>query len=93
MGGGRPGGGGAPPGPGRKQGSEANALDLSASLFSIAQGRSVALVGMEYSGVSADEAVALFSSKLAHELRGTTCAGWSWDAKVDAGHIRTMIDP
>jgi hypothetical protein len=88
-----PGGRGPSPGGGRRQNAETNALDLSASVFSVALGRSVGLVAMEYSGASADEALTLFSSKLAQELRGTTCSGWSWDAKVDAGHIRQMIDP
>jgi hypothetical protein len=103
------GGGGGPGGPGgmggrgaggpprasgrHKENSDTNALDLSASVFSVARGHSVALVSMEYSGTSADEAIALFSAKLARELRGTTCAGWSWDAPVDAAHIRQMIDP
>ncbi len=97
--GGRGGGMGAgqgrapPPGrSGRREPADTNALDLSASLFSVAQGRSVALVAMEYSGVSADEAIALFASKLAQALPGTSCAGWIWGDKVDAGRIRAMAD-
>ncbi len=109
SGGGGPGGGGGAVGGGgmggrgaggpggrasrHKENTDTNALDLSASVFSVARGHSVALVSMEYSGSSADEAIALFSAKLARELRGTTCAGWSWDAPVDASHIRQMIDP
>ncbi len=92
MGGGRAMGGAPPAGPVRRESPDTNALDLSASLYSIARGRSVALVAMEYSGASADEAVALFSSKLAKELRSATCAGWTWDDKVDAGRIREMVD-
>jgi hypothetical protein len=100
-GGGGPGGGGgimggrgaAGPRASRHKDTDTNALDFSASVFSVARGHSVALVSMEYSGSSADEAITLFSAKLARELRGTTCAGWSWDAPVDAAHIRQMIDP
>jgi hypothetical protein len=85
--------GGGLPAAGRQEAADTNALDLSASLFSVARGRSVALVSMEYSGTSAAEAIALFSAKLAQEMHGTTCGGWTWDAKVDAGRIRQMIDP
>lgn len=84
--------GGGPPPSSRRKHPEGNALDLSASLYSVAQRRSVALVALKYTGTSASEAIALFSSRLAEELRGTTCAGWSWDVPIDAAHIRQMID-
>jgi hypothetical protein len=70
-----------------------DALDLSASLFSVAAGHSVGLVAMEYSGPSADEAIAQFAARLAQALRGATCVGWNWDAKLDAGHIRQIGEP
>jgi len=63
-------------------------LDLSASLFSVPKVASVALVELEYSGESADDAVAKFSAKLAASLPGATCAGWNWDAKIDPEAIR-----
>jgi hypothetical protein len=70
---------------------DTNELDLSASLFSIAQGRSVALVAMEYSGDSVDDALARFSAELARSLPAAKCVGWNWDAKVDAERIRQSI--
>jgi hypothetical protein len=93
RGGGGQGGGDPMRGSTRHQKIETNALDLSASVFSVAGGHSVALVAMQYSGLSADEALTLFSARLAQELRGSTCAGWSWDVPIDASHIRQMIDP
>ena len=99
MGGGRGGGGGAgmsgnrgPHDSSSSRGS-ADALDLSASLFSVSAGRSVALVAMEYSGASADEAVSEFAARLGQTLHGATCAGWNWDAKLDVGHIRQIGEP
>jgi hypothetical protein len=84
--GGARGGGIAPSGPEPR--SQSDAFEMSASLFSVALRRSVALVGMQYSGASADEAVAQFAARLAQVLPGTTCAGWNWDAKIDAEQIR-----
>jgi hypothetical protein len=80
------------PRPERTSSHETDALEMSASLFSIAQGRSVALVAMQYSGVSADEAVTQFAAKLAQALPGTTCAGWNWGANIDAESIRRSIN-
>ena len=91
--GGSPSGAQPPPYASRKGPVDNSALDLSASLFSVAQQRSVALVAMEYSGSSADEAIRLFAEKLTQVLPGTTCAGWSWDDKVDAARIKKMMDP
>jgi hypothetical protein len=86
-------------GGGRSRGSspeypvDTNVLDISASLFSIAQGRSVALVSMEYSGTSVDDALSKFSMKLGRSLVGVSCVGWNWDSKIDADRIRKSIDP
>ena len=93
TGGGGQGGGGDPMRGSPRRKKDTNALDLSASVFSVAGGHSVALLAMQYSGLNADEAVTLFSSRLAQELRGSTCGGWSWDVPIDASHIRQMIDP
>lgn len=96
--GGTGGGGGGAHGAGiMREGSQAraapgtNALQMSASLYSVREKRSVALVAMEYTGESADQAIAQFAGKLAEALPATKCAGWSWDAKVDAEHIRQSI--
>ncbi|HXX67434.1 MAG TPA: hypothetical protein VEK07_09650 [Polyangiaceae bacterium] len=63
-------------------------LDLSASLFSVPKAASVALVALQYSGESVDEAMAGFSAKLASALPGATCTGWNWEAKIDPEAIR-----
>lgn len=63
-------------------------LDLSASLFSVPKSTSVALVALQYSGESVDEAIAGFAAKLANALPGATCTGWNWEAKIDPEAIR-----
>jgi hypothetical protein len=84
------------PGGRRQHGPEAprdtNVLDVSASLFSVAQHTSVALVGMEYSGTSIDDALVKFAAKLAQTLPIVTCVGWNWEATVDPEKIRQSID-
>jgi hypothetical protein len=63
-------------------------LDLSASLFSVTKAASVALVALQYSGESVDDAIAGFTAKLASALPGATCTGWNWEAKIDPEAIR-----
>jgi hypothetical protein len=70
-----------------------NELDISATLFSIAQGRSIGLVAMQYSGQSVDDAVAKFAAQLRQALPQARCEGWDWTAKVDQERIRQAIDP
>jgi hypothetical protein len=73
-------------------GSDPNVVDVSASLYSVAQARSVALVAMQYSGASLDDALTRFAAKLAQSVPGTLCVGWNWDAKIDPDRIRRGID-
>jgi len=67
-------------------------LDMSASLFSVPKATSVALVALQYSGQSLDDAMAKFTGKLAGSLPGATCTGWNWEAKIDPETIRQSID-
>jgi hypothetical protein len=67
---------------------EVDQLDLSASLFSVPKAASVALVALQYSGESSDEAIAGFTAKLASALPGATCTGWNWETKIDPEAIR-----
>lgn len=69
-----------------------NELDISATLFSVPQGRSVGLVAMQYSGESVDEAVTRFAAQLRDALPQARCEGWDWTAKVDGERIRQAID-
>jgi hypothetical protein len=73
-------------------GAENNVLQLSASLFSVAQGRSVALIDMQYSGDSVEEAKGEFTDRVARLLPATTCKGWDWQAKVDPERIRKLAE-
>jgi hypothetical protein len=75
----------------RKETSDPNVLQLSASLYSIAQRRSVGLVDLEYRGENADDAVATFAAQLSHSLPGVACSGWTWNDKVDPEGIRKLM--
>jgi hypothetical protein len=87
------GGGGRMRGSSMSQGpADTNLLDISASVFSVAKTRSVALVAMQYSGKSVDDAIAKFAAKIAESLPGVACVGWNWEAKIDPEHIRQSID-
>jgi hypothetical protein len=67
-----------------------SAFEVSASLFSPRDHRSVGLVAMEYSGSSASEALTRFAEKLRTALPGATCAGWHWDGPLDEKAIRDL---
>jgi hypothetical protein len=71
--------------------STTEALDLQASLFSVSEGKSVGLVGLQYTGQSLDEALARFGAKLQESLPAATCVGWNWEAKIDPEAIRQSI--
>jgi hypothetical protein len=73
-------------------GKERDVLQLSASLFSVSQGRSVALVDMQYSGDSVDEAMSKFTDRVGRLLPASPCTGWNWDAKVDPEKIRKLAE-
>jgi hypothetical protein len=72
--------------------SDPNELDISATLFSVAQGRSVGQIAMEYTGPSVDEALTQFAAQLRQALPQARCEGWDWTAKIDPDHLRQMID-
>jgi hypothetical protein len=67
-------------------------LELSASLFSVAQGRSVALLDMQYSGNSRDEAEREFTERVGQVLPAVACRGWNWSAPVDPDKIRGLVE-
>ena len=69
------------------------ALEVSASLYSVRQKRSVALLAMRYDGQSLDEALQRMSTRLGVALPGATCGGWDWKSKVDDNRIRALIEP
>jgi hypothetical protein len=72
--------------------TDTNLLDISASLFSISRERSVAEVGMQYTGTSIDDAVTRFAAKLHESLPNMVCAGWNWGITIDLDAIRKSIN-
>jgi hypothetical protein len=80
-------------GPARSEpASDTNVLDLSASLYSVSAARSVALLELEYSGSSVDDAMKRFASALAQTLPGAHCAEWNRDVPLDPDRIRQSIE-
>jgi hypothetical protein len=76
----------------RSDSAAADRLDFSASLFSVTKATSVALVVLEYSGESVDDAVAKFATKLAGALPAASCVGWNWEAKIDPDAVRQSAE-
>jgi hypothetical protein len=70
-----------------------DALDLAALLYSVPDKKSVGQVSLEYTGTSLDDALAKFTAKLREALPGASCAGWTWDGKVDVDRIRKLGEP
>jgi hypothetical protein len=67
------------------------ALEISASLFSVSQHKSVGVVAMAYDGTSADDALQRMKAKLAAAIPGSTCGGWDWKAApIDESRIREL---
>jgi len=77
----------------RRSAGERSALEVTATLFSVALHRSVAVVQMIYSGSDAEEGLRKFSERLAASLPGSTCIGWNWAAHIDEDEIRKMDEP
>jgi hypothetical protein len=95
----------APSGAGRRRGgrrgrgapaaeapADPNRLDISVSLFSVPQRRSVALIQMRYSGASIQDAMTKFTAKLKESVPGLTCVGWNWSVNIDPQGLRPKIE-
>jgi hypothetical protein len=87
RGGGRTGGARTP-----ESARDPNVLDISASFFSVAQGRSVAFVGMQYSGASIADAMSKFEKRLVQSVPNMRCASWNWNATIDPSRIRPSTE-
>lgn len=71
-----------------------SAFEMTASLYSVTEKKSVGLVTLEYDGKSVDDAIARLAERLGKELPGSRCGSWNWDtAKVDEQHIRELAAP
>ena len=55
-----------------------NLVDISALFFSVAPGRSVARVELQYTGASLDEAMTKFAAKVAQTVPQGHCVTWNW---------------
>jgi hypothetical protein len=78
--------------PDKRSAAPHDVLQLSASLFSVSQGKSVALLDMQYSGESIAEAESTFSARVGRLLPAATCKGWNWRANVDPERIRKLAE-
>jgi hypothetical protein len=68
-----------------------NAFEMSASLFSLREHKTVAVVTMGYAGTSGAEALQIFVRKLRESFGGAPCVGWHMaDAAIDEKKIKEM---
>jgi hypothetical protein len=72
--------------------SSSDPFDVSATFFSVAEHRSVAVIELGYTGARIDEALNEFRNKLESEFPGATCSGWNWSVKLDEASIRKLND-
>ncbi len=92
MGGGMQAGGRSAAPRGDRTPRDTNVVEMSASLFSVAEARSVGVLSLEYSGATVEDAVARFATRLAQALPGAECMGWELYGKVDPERIRKSIE-
>jgi hypothetical protein len=69
-----------------------NYLDISASLFSVARKKAVALISMKYRGESIADALGRFATELANALPEARCSGWNSSVSVDPQSIRPPLE-
>jgi len=86
----RPGGAYGARGQHRGKDLDLNELQLAAQVFSVAEGKTVAVVNLDYTGQSVDEAWTTFTAQIGESLPGSECTGWRADAKLDADRIRAL---
>jgi hypothetical protein len=67
-----------------------NAFEMSASLFSVREHRSIAMVSMGYSGQSGAEALQKFVAKVRESFPGLSCVGWHMETPIDDKKIRAI---
>jgi hypothetical protein len=77
----------------RKPIDTSSAFEMTASLYSVAEKKSVGAVTLEYDGKSVDEAVARLAERLGQELPGSRCGSWNWDVQLDDHRIRDLGEP
>jgi hypothetical protein len=75
---------------GKKGAIDNNALQITATFFSVALRHSVAVIDLEYTGTLVDEALEKFDAQLAQFLSTNSCAGWRKDAVLHPDQIRRL---
>jgi hypothetical protein len=75
----------------RSFGGSSEALEVSASLFSVSQHRSVALVAMRYVGDSLTDALRELAQRLRATLPASRCGAWNAGVHVDDQRIRDLV--
>jgi hypothetical protein len=76
----------------RSFGGSSEALEVSASLYSVSQHRSVALVAMRYVGDSLPDALRQLTERLRATLPGSKCGAWDANVRVDDQKIRELVE-
>jgi hypothetical protein len=75
----------------RSFGGSSEALEVSASLFSVRQHRSVAVVAMSYVGDSLPDALRQLAQRLRATLPASRCGAWDASVRVDDQRIRDLV--
>jgi hypothetical protein len=75
-----------------QEAADPNRLDISASLFSVSQRRSVALIQMRYAGASVQDAMTRFTAKLKDSVPDMKCVGWNWNVNIDPSALRPKTE-
>ena len=86
----RPNRGGPGRGPMYHEVRDTNALDLTATLYSVKEKRVVAQVAMTYTGTNEVEAQTQFRNKIAQTFTGASCVGWTGDKWPTEDTLRTL---
>lgn len=75
---------------GQKTSGDKNALQMTATLFSVTGLHAVAVVDLQYTGEDSNEALAKFDAQVAQVLSTSSCAGWRADSDLHAEQIRQL---
>jgi hypothetical protein len=76
----------------KRDASNSDTFEVSASFFEVREHRAVALAKMRYSGSNTDDALTQFTKRLEHEFPRSTCSGWDWSVGVDDTKIRKLSE-
>jgi hypothetical protein len=78
--------------PARGHAADHGSFEMSAQIFSVRLGRSLAVVSMSYAGSRVDEALEKFRGELEKVLPHATCVGWNWDVPLELDGLHSAPD-